>query len=275
MKMRLLGTLLTLVLIVNLAGVAYAAGASRTVYADGAPVGQAAAATEYRSGTTYVALRAVTTALSSQAAVTWENGQAVVHTPNLSLTARPGDCYIQANGRCLYVPDGVRIDCGRVMIPVRVLAQALGASVWWDSATSSIFLTSGSGGITSGDNFYDSSSVYWLSRIISAESQAEPMLGRIAVGNVILNRVASDEFPNTIYDVIFDKNWGVQFTPVSIGSIYWDPTEGSIVAAKLCMEGVNVVGKALYFIKPSAASNLWVAQNRPYVTTIGVHNFYN
>lgn len=79
------------------------------------------------NNTTYVPIRTVTEALRPDAAVSWSDGQAVVSAWDLNLTARPGDPYIQANGRCLYVPDGVQVRSGRVLVPVRTLGAALGA----------------------------------------------------------------------------------------------------------------------------------------------------
>ena len=100
--------------------------------------------------------------------------------------------------------------------------------------------------------------LYWLSRIISAESRGEPLEGQIAVGNVVLNRVDSPDFPDTIYGVIFDDRWGGQFTPVRNGTIYQEPTEQSIQAAKLCLEGVNVAKDSLYFLAPALTNNHWI-----------------
>ena len=116
--------------------------------------------------------------------------------------------------------------------------------------------------------------MYWLSRIISAESKGESLEGQIAVGNVILNRVDSPEFPNNIYDVIFDARWGGQFAPVKNGTIYDAPSDSSILAAKLCLEGANTAGNSLYFLAPALAGNLWTMEERTYVTTIGTHWFY-
>ena len=65
----------------------------------------------------------------------------------------------------------------------------------------------------------------WLSRILYAEANTEPLAGKIAVGNVIMNRVKSPEFPDTIYSVIFDRKYGVQFTPVANGSVYNNANE--------------------------------------------------
>jgi N-acetylmuramoyl-L-alanine amidase len=92
------------------------------------------------------------------------------------------------------------------------------------------------------------------------------------VGNVILNRVASPSFPNTIYDVIFDKKFGVQFTPAYSGSIYCKPSADSVIAAKIALEGYNTASGSLFF--SSSSVSCWASKNRPYVTQIGNHRFY-
>ena len=84
--------------------------------------------------------------------------------------------------------------------------------------------------------------LYWLSRIISAESRGEPLEGQIAVGNVVLNRVASADFPDTIYGVIFDDRWGGQFTPVRNGTIYQVPSARSVEAAGLSLSRGHTAG---------------------------------
>jgi len=226
------------------------------------------------NSTAYVPLRSTALLLSPSAKISWENNHAVVRTSSLTITAHPGDCYIDANGRMLYVKDSVRIVNGTTMIPARVLAKALGASVYWDAASQTVCVNSGSGTIKSGDDFYNSDSVYWLSRIINAESSGEPMTGKIAVGNVIMNRVASADFPNTIYDVIFDSAGGTQFTPVANGTINNAPSADSILAAKLCLDGASVVGKSLFFFNPTTSSSSWIAQNCTYIAAIGNHKFY-
>lgn len=223
---------------------------------------------------TYVPLRAVAQRLDPDAVIGWDNASltATVTSDRLSLTATMGQNWIQANGRYFYAADGVRIVNGSVMVPIRTLAAAMGGTVHWDSRTNDITVTQGSGYPDAAS--YTADDVYWLSRIISAESQGEPLLGKLAVGTVVLNRVASSEFPDSIYEVIFDRKWGTQFTPVDNGAIYWEPTAESIIAAKLCLEGTKVAGKSLYFLDPSKSSNFWVSNNRSYVTTIGCHWFY-
>lgn len=254
-------------------GLSLLTGASRAVETPRLRVNhQEVAAVSYvEEGTSYVSLRLVSQALAPQAKVSWTGGIASVRCEGLSLEAVPGQKWIVANGRYLYVPGGVRIQDGRVLVPVRVLAEAFGARVEWNGETGLI-------SVFSGDRVpmaaYSEDELYWLSRIISAESRGESLEGQIAVGNVVLNRVRSREFPNTIYGVIFDSRWGGQFEPVRNGTIYQTPTALSVIAAKLCLEGADVVGESLYFLDPTKASNFWTTQNRPYVTTIGVHDFY-
>ena len=113
-----------------------------------------------------------------------------------------------------------------------------------------------------------------MARIISAEARGEDFRGKIAVGNVVLNRVRSSQFPNTIYGVIFDKKYGVQFAPTSIGTIYNTPTEESIIAAKACLEGYSLSSDILYFFNPKHSSATWIKQNREYAFTVGNHVFY-
>lgn len=226
------------------------------------------------NSTTYVPIRAVSNLLSPGSKVSWENGQAVVKTPSLTLTARPGDCYMQANGRMLYASEGIKLVSGTTLVPIRALAKAFGAAVSWNGSAQAAVVKSGSGTIAAGDYFYDSGSVYWLSRIINAESSGETLKGKIAVGNVILNRVSSPSFPNTIYDVIFDTRWGTQFQPVANGTIYDTPSAESALAAKLCLDGASVVGASLFFFNPSTATSHWISQSCTYVATIGNHVFY-
>jgi N-acetylmuramoyl-L-alanine amidase len=129
--------------------------------------------------------------------------------------------------------------------------------------------------LSPGSSVYNEDELYWLSRIISAESKGEPFLGQIAVGNVVLNRVDSGVFPETVHDVIFDKEFGVQFTPIANKTIYNDPSETSVAAAKICLEGTSLTDKALYFLNLKTAESSWIVQNRGYVMTIGNHSFYS
>ncbi len=255
-------------LILTLSPAAAASAPSLTI--NGVAADSAAMATVWND-TTYVSLRTVSSALDGSAKAAWEDGTAYVRTDSLLLSARPGENYLTVNGQDLPVLHRVRSAEGRTLVPVRTLAQAFGASVYWHPATGEVCVTTIPA--EKGESYSDDD-LYWLSRIISAESQGEPLEGKIAVGNVVLNRVASSDFPDTIYDVIFDSRWGGQFTPVKNGTIYQTPTEESVQAAKLCLSGANVVGDSLYFLAPTLAQNFWTAQNREYIATIGCHEFY-
>ena len=135
-------------------------------------------------------------------------------------------------------------------------------------------MTGKPGAIEKGASFYKSDDVYWLSRIIHAESGGEPLKGKIAVGNVVLNRVKNKNYPNTIYGVIFDKKYGTQFSPVSYGTIYNTPSSESIIAAKICLDGYSLNEEMIYFINPKIATNFWITEKCTYVMKIGNHSFY-
>lgn len=267
MKKRLLATGFALILTLSIAPAA--AAVSLTV--DGRALTEQA--TLYQS-TTYVPIRATSQAISPDAQVRWEGGQALVQTPALNIAARPGNNYLEANGRMLYAPEGIKLVNGSTLVPVRALAKAFGASVSWDNAAQRAAVTRGSGTISSGDSFYNSDDLYWLSRIIQAESGGESLAGKIAVGNVILNRVSSPSFPDSIYEVVFDNKFGVQFQPTANGAINKEPSDESVLAAKLCLDGASVVGDSLYFLNPAKASNFWIMESRAYICTIGNHSFY-
>ncbi len=225
---------------------------------------------------TYVPLRAFSEMMGVYN-ITWnQNTQtAAISTNGLQLSAKVGTLYITANDRCFYTVEKILNIGGRVYVPVRPLARAFGLDVHWDGAAYSVKLTSnGSGYCKSGSTYYDSDSLYWLSRIISAEAEVEPLLGKIAVGNVVLNRVASRDYPNSVYGVIFDRKNGTQFTPAVTGTIYYTPSRESVVAAKICLEGYSLSDEILFFFNPKIATTSWIARNRPYVMTIGNHEFY-
>jgi N-acetylmuramoyl-L-alanine amidase len=241
-------------------------GAEVTVNGQTLPADQAWVA----DGTSYITLRAY--AALTQGQLSWDGRSAQLEGNGLSLTATPGQLYVTANERPLFVRDGVMVVDGKLVLPLRVMAQATGAQLRWDSAAATASLTTA--GAQPATASYQEEDLYWLSRVISAESGGEPLLGQIAVGNVVLNRVKSSQFPNTVRGVVFDTQDGVQFEPVSNGTIYNTPTESAVLAAKLCLEGAEVVGDSLYFYAPALSAGAWIVRNCTYYTTIGCHRFY-
>ena len=158
------------------------------------------------------------------------------------------------------------------MLPLALLSNALGCPLTWNAATGTADLDTASARPPQAN--YNSEDLYWLSRIISAESRGEPLAGQIAVGNVVLNRVESSHFPNSVQEVVFDDRYAIQFEPVSNGTIYDEPTSSAVLAAKLCLEGANTAGKSLYFFAPALSAGSWIRSSRTYCTTIGCHRFY-
>lgn len=223
------------------------------------------------NSTTYASLRTLAEILVPEAEVSWRDGSAWVEGDNLRIQAKPGMPYITINDRALYVPNGIKNENGSVLVPVRSIVETLGGEVYW-SRQEGVTIIPGSGSPEPVP--YTQDELYWLSRIISAESRGEPLTGKLAVGTVVLNRVSSKQFPNTIYGVIFDRQWGIQFQPVANGTIYYEPTEESVLAARMVLEGARVAGDSLYFLAPDLTTNHWIMENREYVTTIGTHWFY-
>ena len=224
-------------------------------------------------GTTYVALAGMAKALDPAATAAWDGGSGTVTvtTPKMTVTAKSGQSYLVANGRYLYLPGKVQMNQGRVIVPLWAVAQAFDAEVSWDATANQVIVTRGSGAIQSGASYYNSDTLFWLSRIIYAESGNQSLKGQMAVGNVVMNRVASPVYPNTVKGVLAQKN---QFPTYGSGSLAKrTPNEGSIIAAKLAMDGavVEEAAGALYF---DSASNSWASRNKTHITTIGGHKFY-
>lgn len=225
--------------------------------------------------TTYVGIRQFSMLLGATN-VSWEAGTktATVNANGLTLQVRYGAGYMVANGRYLWLGNGSIIREGTMYVPIRVLCKAFGYEVEWSGSDRTASAVKVSGVIESGDTYYDSEELMWLSRIINAEAGSEPFSGKIAVGNVVLNRKNSPQFPGTVYGVIFDNSSGVQFTPTANGTIYYTPNADSVIAAKLCLEGYNILPTALFFINEKTAASSWVADNREQITVIGNHSFF-
>ena len=110
-----------------------------------------------------------------------------------------------------------------------------------------------------------------MARAINGEARGEPYEGQVAVGAVILNRVKSSQFPNTIAGVIYQSG---AFTAVTDGQINAPIDENSTVykAAQDAMNGWDPTGGCIYYFNPATATNKWI-WSRPVVKTIGKHRF--
>lgn len=230
-----------------------------------------------RQGTTYLPVRGFFEFLGGWT-VDWDSagGYASAEKDGVRVVISPAAQTVRLDDVIYPVP--VLSGEGRIYVPLRTLAGLLDYSVDWDPGRKTALISTGGASVeddgAGAPANYSEDDLYWLSRIIHAEAQGESLSGQIAVGNVILNRVASPEYPNTVYDVIFDRKDGVQFTPVANGAIYCTPSESSRTAAKQALSGVNTAGGALFFFNPSLTQGSWIANHRTYYTTIGCHVFY-
>ena len=224
--------------------------------------------------TTYIPLRAAMTLAGARVGFDNSTRTATVEMSGLYLTVKDGAYTMSANGRpLLTATPSVILSDGRMYVPIRSLAKALGLSVAWNPPAS-VDLSGSVSPLASAYDYYKADELYWLSRIISAEARGESLLGQIAVGNIVLNRMRSSDYPDTIYGVIFDRKYGVQFSPVRDGSIYNDPTYSATQAAKICLEGVSISPDILFFLNPTASSSSWIVLNRKYAFTVGNHYFF-
>lgn len=126
--------------------------------------------------------------------------------------------------------------------------------------------TSGTG--ETGGSDYDEDQ-YLLASIIHGEARGEPYEGQVAVGAVVLNRVASPDFPNTIAEVIFQPG---AFDAVEDNQFYLTPNETAFQAAQDALNGWDPTNGALYYWNPVTATSRWI-WSIPITVSIGRHVF--
>ncbi len=122
---------------------------------------------------------------------------------------------------------------------------------------------------TEGVNGFSSADVYLLAKTIYAEGRGEPYTGQVAIGAVVLNRIRSADFPNTVSGVVYQKH---AFTAVADGQINLTPNDTAMKAARDAINGWDPTGGALYYYNPAIATSAWIF-DRQTVTVIGKHVF--
>lgn len=123
-------------------------------------------------------------------------------------------------------------------------------------------------GISTG-KYQSSSDLYLLAKCVYAEARGEPYVGQVAVAAVILNRVKSPDFPNTISGVIYQP-WA--FTAVNDGQIKLEPNSTAYQAAQDALNGWDPTYGCLFYYNPAKATSKWIF-SRKIVTKIGKHTF--
>lgn len=126
-----------------------------------------------------------------------------------------------------------------------------------------------SSGSSSSGSSSNSSNVNLLARLIYGEARGEPYTGQVAVGAVVMNRVKSSSFPNTLSGVIYQSG---AFDAVKDGQINLSPNSTAKKAAQDAINGWDPSYGAIYYFNPTTATNKWI-WSRPMTITIGRHRF--
>ena len=258
MKARLRKTLCLLLALCLLAGsIAFADGSDQRtdlrVYLDGLLRGRA----YLDNGKIYLSMESVSDFYSLGISAVFKDGELYFTGPNFDMYVNSDVGYTRVNGRYLYTPDGYFRSGGQIYLPLEVLARIFGFeySVPEDDQPRVELQRGELNVLQGGDNYYDinfvSEDIFWLSRIIRAEAQNEPLSCMIGVGNVVLTRVASGN-----------------------GTVYADPTEEAIIATYLVLEGYNTVGGSMYFLNPQLADDTWFRTDLQFCCTLGLMDFY-
>lgn len=123
--------------------------------------------------------------------------------------------------------------------------------------------------LSSSSSSNNSSNVNLLARVVYGEARGEPYTGQVAVAAVVLNRVKSSKFPNTISGVVYQSG---AFDAVADGQINMTPDTTAKKAAQDALNGWDPSYGAIYYFNPSTATNKWI-WSRPMTVTIGKHRF--
>jgi len=200
---------------------------------------------------TYVPLRFIAEAFNMEVLWVQEEKKAVVKNDEICLEVWIGSNKLLVNGEEKIMDVMVEGVNGRTMVPVRFIAEVLDYAVNWNNMTASVEIIKEGAEIPASSvlsRSYTDDDIIWLARIVHVESHGLSIKGRVAVANVVLNRVKSTKFPDTVYDVIFDKQYTKQFPPAhKDGFSELIPDLPCVIAAKMALEGVNNVDKCLYF----------------------------
>lgn len=251
---------------------------------------------------TFVPIRFIAKALGAKE-INWDASSktAVLKKEGLEIELPYKSTVVLVNDTKKTLDAPINILEGRIFVPLRFVAETFNCDVLWDqekyvvdihtqakltaqskaqsntlkAEDAQVNTTLASAQSNTQTIGYSDKDLYWLSRIVDAEAQAEPYEGKLAVANVIINRKNSPDFPNTIKEVIFQKaNGYFQFSPVSNGTIYNTPLDDSIKASKEALEGHNNIGNSLFFLNPKKSVSFWITATRKYYDTISQHDFY-
>ncbi|RXT08123.1 stalk domain-containing protein [Ammoniphilus sp. CFH 90114] len=212
------------------------------------------------NGTTMVPLRFIVESLGAQ--VSWDSQSQTVSLIRDDTTMKLTINQLEAeiNGQAKPLRQAPLIHENRTYVPLRFIGEELQQDVEWEPSQSIVFIS----------DDQQESDIYWLAKLVEAESSSEPYQGKVAVAAVVLNRTQSAYFPKTIKSVIFESS---QFTPVKTKRIFGlKPEEDTIRAVREALSGVDPTYGALYFFNPNKTNNRFL-HSRSITMTIGNHRF--
>lgn len=264
-----------------------AAGSDIRVYVDGVllPTDTPVAVVSDR---TLLPVRAIFEALGAE--VSWDQGSLAARAfgPSIVITVFAGRPEAEVSGEQVTMDVAPALIGGRLYVPVRFVAQALGAGVAWDEARRAVLLetpdgaagrtvaagvpTAGGSGLLTEEEVratYSPEDIELLARVINAEAYGQPYEGNVAVGAVVVNRMAHPWFPNTLREVIMQPG---QFLVVWNGQINRAVHPDSRLAAIDALRGIDPSNGALFFYNPKkSTSTFW--RDRPVTVVIADHTF--
>lgn len=251
-----------------------------SVYVDGVAIpGAPVLVVEGRS---LLPVRAILEVLGAQ--VFWDQGSMVARAfgPSTVITLFAGRSEADVSGKrvALEVPPAL-VD-GRLYVPVRFVAEALGARVTWDDGRRAVLLETPDGmagaalarasGLLTEEEVlatYAREDIELLARVINAEAYGQPYEGKVAVGAVVKNRMEHPWFPSTLREVLMQRG---QFLVVWNGQVNRPLQDDAWRAAIDALRGVDPSNGALFFYNPRKSTSSFL-RNRPVTAVIADHTF--
>lgn len=201
--------------------------------------------------TVYVPLRFVVNALCAN--IQWDEETKIITIidgeTTILLTHDSNIVTVNGESHTLKIAPPV-ID-NRTLVPLRFITEHMSCQVDWNENTYTVEIIKENltvPAMSIMDRGYTNDDLHLLAKIVTVEAMDLSFDGKVAIANVVINRKKSPSFPNTIKDVIYDKEYGKQFPPAHKTSFASKvPSKDSIIAAKMALEGTNNISVCLFF----------------------------
>ncbi len=203
------------------------------------------------SGRVMVPIRVVAEALGATEVIWIQQGYVVARFPDKEIIFMIDSYDYWVNGELKVSDVAPTISNGSSMVSVRLLAEELACDVGWNNDFSTVEIIKPEVAIDPvhlATEQYSYDDILWLARITHVEGLNISYDAKLAIANVVLNRVESPSFPGTVYDVIFETEYATQFPPAHRDSFQsLEPSAESWRAAEDALDGNNNVSSCLYF----------------------------